>query len=82
MTLLIKKQAKLSYYDPYISSVKIASKEFKSQKNLNNISKYDAVIILTNHSNIDYKNVVKKSKLVFDTRNATTQIKSANVVKI
>ena len=82
MTLLIKKQAKLSYYDPYISSVKIASKEFKSQKNLNNISKYDAVIILTNHSNIDYKNVVKESKLVFDTRNATAQIKSTKVVKI
>lgn len=82
MTLLAKKQAKLSYYDPYISSVKINSKEFKSEKNINNISKYDAVIILTDHTNIDYKNVVKKSKLVFDTRNATAQIKSAKIVRI
>ena len=65
MTLLVKKQAKLSYYDPYIGSLKIDSKEFKSEKNINNISKYDAVVILTDHSDIDYKTVVKKSKLVF-----------------
>jgi UDP-N-acetyl-D-glucosamine dehydrogenase len=82
MTLLVKKQAKLSYYDPYIASLKIDSKEFKSEKNINNISKYDAVIILTDHSAVDYKTVVKKAKLVFDTRNATAQIKSAKVVKI
>ncbi len=82
MTLLVKKQAKLSYYDPYIGSLKIDSKEFKSEKNINNISKYDAVVILTDHSAIDYKTVVKKSKLVFDTRNATAQIKSPKVVKI
>ncbi len=82
MTLLVKKQAKLSYYDPYIGSLKIDSKEFKSEKNINNISKYDAVVILTDHSDIDYKTVVKKSKLVFDTRNATEQIKSPKVVKI
>ena len=82
MTLLVKKQAKLSYYDPYIGSLKIDSKEFKSEKNINNISKYDAVVILTDHSAIDYKTVVKKSKLVFDTRNATEQIKSPKVVKI
>ena len=82
MTLLVKKQAKLSYYDPYIGSLKIDSKEFKSEKNIDNISKYDAVVILTDHSDIDYKTVVKKSKLVFDTRNATEQIKSPKVVKI
>ena len=82
MTLFVKKQAKLSYYDPYIGSLKIDSKEFKSEKNINNISKYDAVVILTDHSAIDYKTVVKKSKLVFDTRNATAQIKSPKVVKI
>lgn len=82
MTLLIKKQAKLSYYDPYIGSVKIASKEFKSEKNINNISKYDAVIILTDHTDIDYNYVVKKSKLVFDTRNATASIKSSKIVRI
>ena len=82
MTLLLKKQAKLSYYDSYIPTVKIANKMLKSEKNISNISKYDAVLILTDHTNIDYADVVKKSKLVFDTRNATKSLKSAKVVRI
>jgi len=82
MTLLTKKQAKLAYYDPYVSTVKIANKILKSEKNISNISKYDAVLILTDHTNIDYADVVKKSKLVFDTRNATKNIKSNKIVKL
>ncbi|MBO7612098.1 MAG: nucleotide sugar dehydrogenase [Elusimicrobia bacterium] len=82
MTLLINKQAKLSYYDPYVSTVKIGNKIMKSEKSISNISKYDAVIILTDHTCIDYADVVKKSKLVFDTRNATNLMKSSKIVRI
>ncbi|WP_413854567.1 nucleotide sugar dehydrogenase [Candidatus Ruminimicrobium bovinum] len=82
MTLLIKKQAKLSFYDSYVPTVKIANKILKSEKNISNVSKYDAVLILTDHTNIDYAEVVKKAKLVFDTRNATKNIKSQKVVKL
>ncbi len=82
MTLLLKKQAKLSYYDSYIPTVKIANKVLKSEKNISNISKYDSVLILTDHTNIDYADIVKKSKLVFDTRNATKSLKSAKIVRI
>ncbi len=82
ITLLLKKQAKLSYYDSYIPTVKAAGKILKSEKNLSNLSKYDAVIILTDHTNIDYSDVVKKAKLVFDTRNATKSLKSSKIVRI
>ena len=82
MTLLIKKQAKLSFYDNYVPTVKIANKILKSEKNISNISKYDAVLILTDHTNINYSEVVKKAKLIFDTRNATKNIKSQKVVKL
>ncbi len=82
MTLLLKKQAKLSYYDSYIPTVKVADKILKSEKNISNLSKYDAVVILTDHTNINYSDVVKKSKLVFDTRNATKSLKSSKVVRI
>ena len=78
----INKQAKLSYYDPYVSTVKIAGKVLKSEKNISNISKYDAVVILTDHTCINYADVVKKSKLVFDTRNATNLMKSPKIVRI
>ena len=81
-TLLSEKQAKIDYYDPYIPSVKIAGKLIRSQKNLNGIAAYDAVVIVTNHTNIDYKAVVKKAKLVVDSRNATKGIKSPKIVKL
>ncbi len=82
MYLLNKKQAKLSYYDPYVPVVKIGNKILKSEKNIKNISKYDVVVILTDHTCIDYADVVKKSKLVFDTRNETNLMKSTKIVRI
>jgi UDP-N-acetyl-D-glucosamine dehydrogenase len=48
------------------------------------LQSYDAVIIATEHSNIDYAMVVKNSQLVIDTRNATASIPEkdkAHVVK-
>ena len=53
-----------------------------SEKNIKNISKYDVVLILTDHTCIDYSDIVKKSKLVFDTRNATNLMKSSKIVRI
>jgi UDP-N-acetyl-D-glucosamine dehydrogenase len=35
------------------------------------LASYDAVVIATGHSNVDYKMVVENSKLVIDTRNVT-----------
>ena len=36
---------------------------------------YDAVLISTNHSDYDYNWIVKHSKLVIDTRNATANVR-------
>ena len=35
---------------------------------------YDVVVILTDHSSIDYAHVVEVSSLVVDTRNATKSV--------
>ena len=48
---------------------------------LKNLKKYDCVLIATDHSAYDYRWIVANSKLVVDTRNATSGIKSRNVVK-
>jgi UDP-N-acetyl-D-glucosamine dehydrogenase len=43
---------------------------------------YDAVLIATNHRDVDYDFVVKHSKLVVDTRNATLNVKDkTHVIK-
>ena len=47
---------------------------------LENLGQYDCVLILTDHSEVDYGRVVKESQLVLDSRNATRQYKADNVV--
>ena len=39
-----------------------------------NLSKADAVIITTDHSNVDYEKVGKYAKLVIDTRNIMANV--------
>ena len=48
---------------------------------LENLGQYDCVLIVTDHSDYDYQRIVKDSKLVVDTRNATKGIKSVNIVR-
>ena len=47
---------------------------------LENLGQYECVLIVTDHSDYDYKKIVKDSKLVVDTRNATKGIKSEKMV--
>ena len=43
----------------------------------------DCVVILTDHSNVDYRKIAKESKLIVDTRNATKGIPNRKkVVKL
>jgi len=76
--ILEKKGAKVSYYDTYVK--KMESKRYRrsveSVKNLEKeVKKVDAVIILTDHTNIDYNTVLKNAKIIIDTRNVFNKIK-------
>jgi len=79
--LLRQKGAEVDYNDPYIPkthkqrrhNLGMTSKEL-SEKMLEN---YDVVLISTDHSDYDYKWIVKNAKLVVDTRNATAAVASA-----
>lgn len=49
--------------------------------NKENLSKYDLVLLSTDHSNFDYKFIAENSRLIVDTRNAFRKngIKSENI---
>jgi UDP-N-acetyl-D-glucosamine dehydrogenase len=47
---------------------------------LDNLDQYDCVLIVTDHSDYDYARIVRESKLIVDTRNATRGIKGAKIV--
>jgi UDP-N-acetyl-D-glucosamine dehydrogenase len=83
LDLLNKAGAELSYNDPYIPFVGFGRKYNlqRTSASLNDLGQYDCVVIVTDHSDYDYERIVKESKLVVDTRNATHGIESAKVVR-
>jgi UDP-N-acetyl-D-glucosamine dehydrogenase len=42
------------------------------------LSEQDAILIATDHSNVDYTAIVQSSQLVIDTRNVTQGIAAVN----
>lgn len=83
--LLEQKGAKVSFHDPYAHHIKHEEWEMESIKDLNNgIEKADCVVIVTNHSVYDYAEILEKSLLIVDTRNALGEKgrKSPKVVRL
>jgi UDP-N-acetyl-D-glucosamine dehydrogenase len=79
---LQKQGAEVFYNDPYFPSVGHGRKynlEMTSTS-LENLGKYDCVLIVTDHSDYDYKKIVEEAQLIVDSRNATKGIKSAKIV--
>jgi UDP-N-acetyl-D-glucosamine dehydrogenase len=70
MEKLDKDQFNISYYDPYIENINLNKKTLFSLNKLNfkQFKNYEAVIITTDHSKINYKLILKNSKIIFDTR--------------
>ena len=80
--LLQREGAIVSYNDPYFPEVGRGRKYDLQMKcaPLDNLGAYDCVLIVTDHSDYDYEKIVRESKLVVDTRNATKGISSSKVV--
>jgi len=83
---LLRKGAKLDYFDPYVKKFEIKNHRLKKPIILKSIryspkilKKYDLVLILTDHSGFDYNKIAKNAKLVVDTRNAIKSRKYKNV---
>ena len=80
--LLQGRGAMVSYNDPYFPEVGRGRKYDLQMKcaPLDNLSQYDCVLIVTDHSDYDYEKIVRESKLVVDTRYATKGIDSPKIV--
>jgi UDP-N-acetyl-D-glucosamine dehydrogenase len=81
--LLQKEGAQVSYNDPYFPKVG-KGRKYDLQMTcvpLDNLGQYDCVLIVTDHSDYDYKKIVNDAQLVVDTRNATKGIQSEKIVR-
>ena len=69
--LLKQKGAQVKFYDPYISTVAQDGWELHSVTDMDKeVKEADCVVIITNHSSIDYVAVLDSARLIVDTRNA------------
>ena len=80
--LLQKEGAQVSFNDPYFPFIGKGRKYDLQMKcsSLDDLKQYDCVLIVTDHSDYDYRRIVEESQLVVDTRNATRGIHSSKIV--
>lgn len=71
--LLQEKGGIVSYNDPHIPTVAVGGADFASVP-LSTVRDHDCVVLLTNHSCYDMEKIVRESRLLVDTRNATKGI--------
>ena len=69
---LAKRGAAVTYHDPYVPFVTVANRRLESAPlDDRTLAGADCVLVLTDHSVVDYKRVVAGAPVVVDTRNAT-----------
>lgn len=76
---LMHKGAEVSYHDPYVAEMPLDGKGSLTSVALDDetLQSADCVVIVTDHSTVDYSRVVRLARLVVDTRNVTRKLASA-----
>tara|TARA_B100000073_G_scaffold348468_1_gene367542 strand:- start:3401 stop:4705 length:1305 start_codon:yes stop_codon:yes gene_type:complete len=68
--LLNQSGAKVHYYDPFVKNLSFNAINLNSiDFNISTIKSYDACVVITNHSDVDYDLLAENSVLIIDTRN-------------
>jgi UDP-N-acetyl-D-glucosamine dehydrogenase len=73
--LLRRRRVEVSYHDPYIPRLTLNGETYHScALTPQALQDADGVLILADHTCVDYQAVVQHARLVFDTRNATRAV--------
>ena len=80
--LLEKRGARVTYSDPFVPSVSLNARRLESSPMEEMVAQADCVVIVTDHSGVDYGYVARRARLVVDTRNALKGFNSANIVRL
>jgi UDP-N-acetyl-D-glucosamine dehydrogenase len=78
LSSLLSKGAEIAYADPYVPSIEINGCGFRAQElTAAGLKTVDCILILTDHREFDYQEIISSGTLVVDTRDATWGIPSA-----
>ncbi len=79
--LFLKHGSDVYYYDPLVSEFSL--KKDKKVSTLDDVHVFDAVVIVTDHTSIDYPAIYERAQLVIDTRNALSMFEEKdNVIRL
>jgi len=82
MLLMERKGAQVTYSDPYVPTLRLCERELESSDPLALSAKADCVLVATDHSAFDYREILKKSRLIVDARNALKGHVSDKIVRL
>lgn len=83
ISLLKRRGVQIAYHDPHVHRLQINGEELKSEDLIEEtLERQDCVVIVTNHSNLNYKKLVKASQLIMDTRNALKGFNEPHIVRL
>lgn len=81
--VLQKNRARVSYHDPLIPYLKFNHTDLRSVNlDARVLSCFDCALIVADHSCLDYDLILKKSRLIFDTRNVYKHAKDKRVFRL
>ena len=80
--LLQRLGALVTFSDPHVKNIQINDTTLEGQEMIPSVEAADCVVIVTDHTGIDYRSVVDRSKLIVDTRNALKGFRSEKIVRL
>jgi len=80
--LLERRGARVTYSDPYVSELRLDGHTLAAEDPLAMAKEADCVVVVTDHSGVDYGSIVDAAKLIVDTRNALKNHPSPKIVRL
>lgn len=81
--ILQDKECRVDYHDPFIPYLRISTIDLRSVAlSKQNLSRYDCIVIATDHTKVDYKAVLDHARAIYDVRNVYKGIKNDKITKI
>ena len=84
MRLLENQGAEIDYFDPFVPKIQWNGDTRQGLEQISDaiVNTYDAVVILTAHTQLDYKSISKAARLIIDTRNTISHDQTDNLIKL
>jgi UDP-N-acetyl-D-glucosamine dehydrogenase len=82
MLLMEHKGARVTYSDPFVPALRLCEREIHSSDTLAMSAQADCVLVATDHSGFDYREILKSAQLIVDARNSYKGETSDKIVRL